>query len=196
MIADTVSEAMDQVVVFSSSAAGLTFIEQLQISATKPCTRPNTKYLIGVDQNEHKALLTKAACKCWDCETCAARNARVWIACMVNGARELATPMSLLTLTAHRYHRKEKAYQTYDKAGRNFIIVFSPTLRFMMRIFITFEYGNNTATDHSIITSLSIEIWGRLGQKRTLLNAEWDIWQIGVDLITWELRRATWRNTR
>lgn len=148
---NTIGQAAD----FAVVPKGLTFIEQLQIISSKPCTKTNTPYLIGVNQNEHKALLTKAACKCWDCETCSARNARVWIACMVNGARQLATPMSLLTLTAHRYHRKEKSVPNLRQGWKKLYnrIQSNPTLEntniYYVRVWEQHEEG--TFHNHIII---------------------------------------------
>lgn len=100
--------------------SGLSFIEQLQISCSKPCTKTNTPYLIGVNQNEHKALLTKAACKCWDCETCAARSTRVWIACVINGCNKLDTEWSFLTLTAHKSKRGKNSVDSLRQGWKKF----------------------------------------------------------------------------
>ena len=91
---------------------------------------------------------------------------------------------------------KKKASQTYDKDGRNSIIVFSPILRSKIQIFITFEFGSNTKKGRSIIISLSMSILGHGGRKQMLLDAVWDTWQIGVDLITWDLRLVMLPNTR
>jgi len=100
--------------------SGLTFIEQLQMVSEKPCTKASTPYLIGVNDNEHKAILSKAACKCWDCETCGARNARRWIACLINGCNRLSLPLSFLTLTSHRRHRKHKSIACLRQGWKKF----------------------------------------------------------------------------
>lgn len=96
-------------IVFPSTAGGLTFIEQLQMLSEKKCTKDNTPYLIGANKNEHKAILSKASCKCWDCETCGARNARRWVACIINGVNRLSMWLAFLTLTSHRRHRGRKS---------------------------------------------------------------------------------------
>lgn len=92
-----------------SNEVGLTFIEQLQMLSKNPCTKESTPYLLGVNENEHKTILSKAACKCWDCETCGARNARLWIARILNGINSLGFSLSFLTLTSHRRHRKQRS---------------------------------------------------------------------------------------
>lgn len=113
---NTIGQAAD----LSLVPQGLTFIEQLQIISQKPCTKNNTPYLIGVNKNEHKALLTKAACKCWDCETCAARSARTWIACLINGCKSLNTEWFFLTLTSHRFKRGTKSVQCLRDGWKKF----------------------------------------------------------------------------
>lgn len=95
-----------------SLVEGLSFIEQLQISGSKPCTKDNVPYLVGVNENERKTILTKAACKTWDCETCAARNARTWIACIINGVNSLGGKWSFLTVTAHRKMRGKLSFKS------------------------------------------------------------------------------------
>lgn len=109
IVPDDNQESMSQVANLLSREAGLTFIEQLQIVSTKPCTKLNTPYLIGTNVNEQKTVLSKAACKMWDCETCGARNTRSWIACLLNGYSQLAFPLSFLTLTSHRRKRKKSS---------------------------------------------------------------------------------------
>jgi hypothetical protein len=109
MVSNKEQESIGHVVSGSSSEAGLTLIEQLQIVASKNCTNPDTPYMIGVNESEQKIILSKAACKMWNCETCAARNARRWIACVIIGINETGGQWYLLTLTSHRYHRKEKS---------------------------------------------------------------------------------------
>lgn len=88
-----------------SPNGGLSFIEQLQISSLKPCTKTNTPHLTGINQNEHKAILVKTACKMWDCETCAYRNARLWIAKIINGVNKIGGEWSFVTITASKFHR-------------------------------------------------------------------------------------------
>lgn len=86
--------------------SGLTYIEQLQIISSKSCQNDKSPYLIGVNQNEHKALLTKASCKLWGCETCGARNARRWIARILLVMASSEQTWSMLTITARGNARK------------------------------------------------------------------------------------------
>lgn len=120
MVSEDNRESIGHVASTLSSEAGLTFIEQLQISSSKPCTKQNTKFLVGVNENEQKTVLTKAACKCWDCETCAARNARTWIACIINGVNKLECEWSFLTLTSHKSQRKQKSVDCLRQGWKKF----------------------------------------------------------------------------
>jgi len=86
--------------------SGLSFIEQLQISTQIPCTKNNRPYLVGVNENAKQSLLTRPNCKMWNCEKCAAINARLWIARVINGVNRLGGEWSFLTLTSHRKMRK------------------------------------------------------------------------------------------
>lgn len=85
--------------------SGFNFIEQLQISSQKQCTKDNRPYLNGVNENAKVALLTRPACKMWNCETCALRNAKTWIAKVINGINKLGGEWSFLTITSHRKMR-------------------------------------------------------------------------------------------
>jgi len=109
MVSDDESVSKEEQAFAVVRASGLTFIEQLQMLSKKPCTKANTPYLIGVNHDEHKAILSKAACKCWDCETCGSRNANTWIARILNGINTLRFPLAFLTLTSHRRWRKERS---------------------------------------------------------------------------------------
>lgn len=86
--------------------SGLSFIEQLQIVAQNQCSKDNRPYLIGVNENEKRTLLTRPACKMWNCQACGARNARLWIAKIINGCNKLGGQWSFLTVTAHKSKRK------------------------------------------------------------------------------------------
>lgn len=88
-----------------SPVGGLNFIEQLQIVCKSPCTKNNTPFLIGVNENVKVAVLTKTTCKQWNCETCGARNASRWIAKVINGVNKLGGEWVFLTVTASRNSR-------------------------------------------------------------------------------------------
>lgn len=103
-----------------SPRSGLNFIEQLQISSQKPCTKTNRPYLVGVNENEKQSLLTRPNCKMWNCEPCASSNARLWIAKIINGINRLGGEWSFLTLTAHRHHRKDKSVANLRQGWKKF----------------------------------------------------------------------------
>jgi len=113
--------------------SGLTFIEQLQISSSKPCTKENQIHLIGVNQNEKVALLSKASCKCWNCEPCAARNAKRWIATVIHGVNTIQGNWYFLTITAHRKFRKTKSVDNLRKGWKKLynriLVVLGETLQ-------------------------------------------------------------------
>lgn len=91
--------------VLQSPAGGLSFIEQLQIVSNKPCTKNNVPHLTGINQNDHQAILVKASCKMWNCPTCGARLAKLWIAKVINGVNKLGGNWYFFTLTSNRVHR-------------------------------------------------------------------------------------------
>lgn len=88
---------------------GLSFIEQLQIVSHTPCSKTNTPHLTGINQNEHKAILIKTACKMWNCPTCAARLAKFWIAKVINGVNKLGGNWYFFTITSSRKMRGAKS---------------------------------------------------------------------------------------
>ena len=57
------------------------------------------------------ALLTRPNCKCWDCPSCAARNAKRWIARIINHVNKADTENGwfMFTLTAHEKWRGDIA---------------------------------------------------------------------------------------
>jgi len=66
-------------------------------------------FIVEVKDNAKKSLLTRPNCKMWSCEPCAANNARLWIAKVINGINRIGGEWSFLTITAHKKHRKEKS---------------------------------------------------------------------------------------
>jgi hypothetical protein len=106
MVSQEHDESIGHAVNPSSIADGLTYIEQLQIVASKPCTNEKSPYLIGVHNNDKKALLTKASCGLWSCEPCGFRNARRWIARILLNLANSEQTWSMLTITARRNARK------------------------------------------------------------------------------------------
>lgn len=104
--------------VLSSPERGLNYIEQLQISALKPCTKTNCIHLTGINQNEHKAILTKTTCKMWNCETCAARNTRLWLAKIINGINKLGGDWYFFTITSNKLDRGERSVKAIRKGWK------------------------------------------------------------------------------
>jgi len=100
--------------------SGLSFIEQLQISASKPCLKINVPFLIGVNENAKICLLTKSSCKQWNCEPCGSRLARTWIARVINGVNRLGGEWSFLTLTAHRKMRGKASITNIREGWKKF----------------------------------------------------------------------------
>jgi hypothetical protein len=91
--------------------SGLNFIEQLQNSASFECQKINRPYLTGISEIEKKIILMRPSCKCWNCPTCAARNARRWIARIINHVNHSDTENGwfMFTLTAHEKWRGDYA---------------------------------------------------------------------------------------
>ena len=85
---------------------GLTFIEQLQKLSTENCTKNDRPYLVGVSEPDNLAILLRPRCKMWDCPSCAAINARRWIARIINHVnKHLDRTWQMFTLTAHEKWR-------------------------------------------------------------------------------------------
>lgn len=106
MLSQDETKYQEAVELFIPKNEGLTFIEQLQIASSKPCTKLNVPYLIGVNEDARVAVLTKTTCKMWNCETCGLRNAKRWIAKVINGVNKLGGEWFFLTITAHEKTRK------------------------------------------------------------------------------------------
>lgn len=74
------------------------------------CVKENRPYLTGVGNAENTAILLRPDCKCWNCPKCAARNAKRWIARIINhvNTKPDAT-WQMFTLTAHENWRGERS---------------------------------------------------------------------------------------
>jgi hypothetical protein len=90
-----------------SPRSGLNFIEQLQNFCLTECVKVNRPFLTGVSDMAKIAMLTRPNCKCWDCPSCAARNARRWIARVINHVNKADTVNGwfMFTVTAHEKWR-------------------------------------------------------------------------------------------
>lgn len=89
--------------------SGLSFIEQLHAICKNPCVRPPQNWLLGKDPETKVCLLMQPSCKTWACPTCAARNARRWIARIINGVNHMDGVWWMFTLTAHEKMRGQTA---------------------------------------------------------------------------------------
>jgi len=103
-----------------SPPSGLSFIEQLQIASNEKCIKENRPYLTGVNVDDEKLLHIRANCKMWDCPSCAAKNAKLWIARIINGVNKLGGEWSFLTLTAHRKMRGASSVRNLREGWKKF----------------------------------------------------------------------------
>lgn len=93
--------------VFSPAQAGLSFIEQLHAVCAVDCISVKRPHLTGVATKDKRIVLISPTCKMWSCPACAARNARRWIARIINGCNKMDTTNGwfMFTLTAHEKWR-------------------------------------------------------------------------------------------
>lgn len=107
---ESVSDNEEKSTFLLSDEVGSTFLEQLQKLSLEKCKNlDKTPYLTGKNNENQNAILLHATCHLWSCETCALRNARVWIARIIEGCNRLDGEWSMLTVTAHRKWRKDKS---------------------------------------------------------------------------------------
>ena len=72
------------------------------------CVKDNRPYLTGVGNAENIAILLRPDCKTWGCPKCAARNAKRWIARIINHMNKNKDKnWQLMTITAHEKMRGE-----------------------------------------------------------------------------------------
>jgi len=88
-----------------SNEVSLSFIEQLQIVCKSGCTAENRPYLTGVSRYTETAILARPSCGMWNCPSCAARNAKRWIARIINHINRVGGEWYMFTLTAHEKWR-------------------------------------------------------------------------------------------
>lgn len=85
---------------------GLTFIEQLTALSELDCEAYETPFFFRLDETEQKIEFAKGSCKMWSCKACGARNAKRWIARVIDGCNKLpAKAWYFGTITANRYWR-------------------------------------------------------------------------------------------
>lgn len=89
--------------------SGLSFLEQLHAVCKNPCEMPPRNWILGIDPQTKTGMLIQPACKRWACPTCAARNAKYWIARIINGVNHMDGDWWMFTLTAHEKMRGQAA---------------------------------------------------------------------------------------
>lgn len=91
----------------ASTEGGLSFIEQLHAIAQTDCIAEKRPHLTGVARKDKRIVLISPTCKMWSCPACSARNARRWIARIINGCNKMDTVDGwfMFTLTAHENWR-------------------------------------------------------------------------------------------
>ena len=88
-------------------SGGLNFIEQLTALSAESCSALNRPFLTGSHEKTRKALLLRPRCKQWNCPSCAAWKAKLWIARIINGMNRAETAdWRMLTITARGNRRK------------------------------------------------------------------------------------------
>lgn len=89
-----------------SEANGLTFIEQLTALARVDCDALGVPFFFRTDEKKKHIEFAKGTCSMWSCETCGARNAKRWIARIIDGCNKLpAKNWYFATITAHKNWR-------------------------------------------------------------------------------------------
>jgi hypothetical protein len=186
-ISEHAQESMSQQNYLLSAESGLRFIEQLQISSSKPCTKDNTPYLIGVNQNAKICLLTKASCQCWDCEPCAARNARKWIARIIMGCNQQDCQWSFLTITAHEKFRLSKSVanirQGWKKIYNRILAKMGKTARSLLYAKIWEQHKNGSFHIHILLNVCLGTRWAKNNARECGLGfqAEWhEVGNVGM----------------
>lgn len=86
-----------------------TWMERLSTEAGKRCTKQNRPFLTAVEHNDKDVFLMRVDCKCWDCAPCAARNAKRWIARIINHCNHVDSEngWQMFTITAHKNANNE-----------------------------------------------------------------------------------------
>jgi hypothetical protein len=87
------------------AGGGLSLIEHLRNLSLLRCKNPKAPILFGDDPDTHKSIVIRSACDQWSCPSCGARNARYWIAKIVNGMNKIGGQWYFMTITAHENDR-------------------------------------------------------------------------------------------
>lgn len=86
-------------------ASGLSFIEQLHAIAQIDCSKPNRVWVTGINHEARSVFIMRPPCRVWACPECGARNAKRWIARIINGVNQIGGKWFMFTVTAHEKWR-------------------------------------------------------------------------------------------
>lgn len=93
-----------------AESGGLTFLEQLTALARVDCDALNVPFFYRLDETSQKVEYRKGGCGMWSCESCGARNAKRWIARVIDGCNSLkADNWHFATITAHKKWRGSRS---------------------------------------------------------------------------------------
>lgn len=110
MVIGIVSKAVESLENVEIDVTEKSYLVRLaELITSTNCQTENRPYLTGVGESERVVLLSKPPCKMWNCEHCAAKNAKRWIARIINHINKSDAPdgWQMFTLTAHRKTRGE-----------------------------------------------------------------------------------------
>lgn len=87
------------------------WLKNLDSASNGLCVKENRPIILGLSEKLGQAMAARPVCKCWNCPTCAARNAKRWIARIIHGCNHMDTVNGwhMFTLTAHRNWRKRSS---------------------------------------------------------------------------------------
>jgi len=108
---------------------GLSLLEHLAVLGEKACKNVKAPILFGKDLENQKALVIKANCKQWNCETCGARKTKYWMARALDGTRVLGGQWFFMTITPHESWKKKgqslaNLRKNWDKLRKRIIRAF------------------------------------------------------------------------
>lgn len=90
-----------------SQSEGLNLYEQVTARALVSCPSNKTPILVGKQFSTMKASFFSAPCGMWSCPNCGARNARKWVARLLEGMNSVGVDdWYFVTFTAHEKWRK------------------------------------------------------------------------------------------
>lgn len=89
-----------------SEANGLTFLEQLATLAEADCDSEKVPFFFRVDESRNHIQYAKGGCGMWACDACGLKNAKRWIARIIDGCNHIeVAEWHFATVTAHRKWR-------------------------------------------------------------------------------------------